>query len=110
MNIQRKNFLQRIHVESGKDALQVAESIKKQREVKSLEEQDAEARLKGFVAKVEGYASELEREKHQVTYASLFGMYEKETSGKYDIWKRDKDELGMKLAIDIVLREKNQEK
>ena len=76
---------------------------------KNPEEQDAEITLAKFVQDAEGFANELECKQEYVTQTNLYEMFvERNYSGRYDIFKLDRDEGLINLAIGIVMAEREQ--
>ena len=74
---------------------------------KTPEEQEAERALVEFVQETEKFANELEADKKFVNVTNLYDMFvERKYSGIYDIFKLDQDEGMIRLAIGIVIRER----
>ena len=94
MTVRRENFL---------------EGLKYRIEGKSQEEQNAEKSLAAFVHFAEEFANELEEKQKKVNKQNLHDMFvETNYSGKYDIFKLDRDEGMISLAIDVLIREREE--
>ena len=73
---------------------------------KTPEEQEAERTLAEFVQETEKFAKELEANQKFVNETNLHDMFvERNYSGRYDIFKLDRDEGVIRLAIGVVIRE-----
>ena len=85
------------------------EGLKYKLEGKSPEEQEAEKKLANFVQYAEEFANELECNGKIVNEQNLHDMFvEKNYSGRYDIFKLDRDEGLISLAIGVLIREKEE--
>ena len=74
---------------------------------KTPEEQEAEITLAKFVQDAEEFAKELECNQKFVNHTSLYDMFvERNYSGRYDIFKLDRDEGLISLAIGVVISER----
>ena len=69
--------------------------------------QEAERDLAKFVQYAKELADELERKQINVNQTNLFEMFEKKYySGKYDIFKLDRDKSMLRLAIEVLINER----
>ena len=87
------------------------EGLKYRVKEKSQVEQEAEKELAKFVRCANELADELESKNISVNQINLYEMFEKKHySGKYDIFKLDRDEGMIRLAIEVSIRERTKRK
>jgi len=85
------------------------EGLKFRLEEKSPEEQEAEKKLANFVQFAEKFANELENNGKTVNRQNLHDMFvERNYNGKYDVFKLDRDEGMISLAIGVLIKQREE--
>ena len=76
---------------------------------KTPEEQEAEMILAKFVQNAKEFAAELDSKQVLVNETNIYDMFvERNYSGKNDVFKLDRDEGMISLAIEVLMREREQ--